>query len=120
MKEKVVMPDQTLHEVAFEARHAVNALTDLVDHQRKVARRRLLWVTLIAIPLAMFVAMFITISTISVCFLGSDTEYPGACDFIPGYKAALESDQDERNKFEELFEITEENQRRIEELEANQ
>jgi hypothetical protein len=111
------MPAESLHDVAVQARAAVIGLTELLEKQKRVARRRLLWVTAIYVPVAMMISGFVTIGLVSTCFLGTSGEPPRACNWMPGYTEALESDTEIIKEFRQLQKITQENRGRIQKLE---
>lgn len=111
------MPDKTLHEVAYEARNAVRGLERLLEQHRKAARKRILMVTLVWVPLAMVIATGITITTISACFLGGDAKHPQTCQVLPGYTKTQNRQKEFDQQFAELFNTTYKNDKRLKRLE---
>ena len=113
------MPDKTLHEIANETREATAALRLLLEHQRTASRRRLIWITLLYIPFAMIVSGFVTVTTVSVCFLTqAGNEPPGLCSIMPGYTAVQKNNQDLVREFRILQKRSLRNERRIDSLEG--
>ena len=112
------MPDKTLHELAHETRDATAALRRLLDHQKAAAKRRMIWVTLLYVPFAMIVAGFVTVTTVSVCFLTRPEEQsPRFCKVMPGYTEITENNEQLVIEFRQLQKRSVRNEHRIDRLE---
>src|SRR5690606_37855911 len=121
------MPDKTLHEAAEELHQAVEALKELLEREypdrveleenyiSKTGNNKRWVVVITMILFASLVAFLLTVSTVSQCFLREDQ--PDACNLLPGYPATMERNDSQFKRFERLEKITEDNQRRIRELE---
>lgn len=109
------MPETALADLSRDTREAISVLMALIERQRHTGRRRLLFVTLLVIPMGMFISGFVTISLVSACFLG-DSTHPGVCEFIPGYSESIDRNEAILNEFHRLQEVTEENRELILEL----
>lgn len=109
---------------------AVNILTDEVRSLRLIlaqeypkraevaseGRRRALRYLGATLAILML-AQFMTITTISYCFLGNNIEIPAACKLIPGYTQAVERGTGQLETFYYLQEQTSSNRAKIAELE---
>jgi hypothetical protein len=124
------MSEQDLQRLAQEARAAVAGLQRLLERDyvkrdeaekqfmlKKVSQRR--WFAfLLMIPLALGVSFFVTIGTVSSCFLGGDGQAPpAACKVIPGFEEAITRNEGVMLQFQGLIDTTEENRKRLVELE---
>lgn len=63
-------------------------------------------------------AYFVTFSTLSICFLSPDQKPGEFCSMIPGFEQSVARNDTLLQRFESLIETTEQNERRIAELEA--
>lgn len=84
---------------------------------RRESRQRLVLVLTFAVISLVF-SYFVTISTVSTCFLGGDGEYPGLCKLIPGYEEAQQQNDDILKQFRELIVITRRNDQRLDRIEG--
>lgn len=66
---------------------------------------------------SIFISQFVTIATVSTCFLG-DPEHPRICQLMPGYKDSIQQNKDILKHFQELMQITKQNDRRLDEIEG--
>lgn len=121
---------EDLRRLSQEARAAVVGLQRLLERDyvkreeaedqfilKKVSQRR--WFAfLLMIPIALIASFFVTVGTVSSCFLGGDGETPPkACQVIPGFKEAIKRNDVVMLQFQGLIETTEENRSRIKKLE---
>lgn len=122
------MPEKTLGELATEVHTATAALTELLSRypdrneveRRFVSRstsRNRMFLVLVMVIVAMLVSAFITVSTVSVCFLGGQNSDPGICHIMPGYSKAVQQNKVLLKQFKDLVNITQTNQKRIARLE---
>lgn len=114
------MPNKTLEELVVDTNRAVGALKVLLEHQRKAARHRLMLTLFVAIPAAMLISGLVTITTVSVCFLGTNPHHPSACRVIPKYSDSQNYNKKIIREFRHLIFITNRNDHRLDQLENSQ
>lgn len=86
---------------------------------RRESRQRLVLVFAFA-AISLVFSYFVTISTVSTCFLGGDGNYPGLCKMIPGYEEAQTKNDEILQQFRHLVEMTERNDKRLDRIERIQ
>lgn len=104
----------------------VKVLEDEYPKREEVERRftkKKTFYRVILFGVAMFVtsiiaAYFVTFTTLSVCFLTPNQNPNGVCSIIPGYSESLARNDTLLHRFENLIEVTQKNEKRIAELEA--
>lgn len=123
------MPDQTLQEIAKETHAAVVALRELIEREypsrgeverrftKKNESNKKLAFGLVILFITVVVSYFMTVATISSCFLGG-VEHPDFCNVLPGYAEADERGKNLIEEFVNLQERSIRNEKRIDQLEA--
>lgn len=89
-------------------------------HEKYVSRReskQRIALVMVVLLFSLAVSYFVTISTVSTCFLGGDDSHPGLCTLIPGYDEAQQRNTDILKQFQELVKITERNDQRLDRIE---
>lgn len=124
------MPEKTMQQAARELHAAVVALKELIEREypsrREVERRfqskaksSQRWYLVLALILVSALLGFVsTVTTVSTCFLRPVAETPSACSWLPGYDETQERNQRIIERFEQLYQITERNDRRLARLES--
>jgi hypothetical protein len=87
----------------------------VTESQSRTRRNTAVFFVLITI----FISYFVTVSTISYCFLGGAAEGrpPRACGLLPGYNSAQEKNAVILRQFQGLLEHMQDNRKRINKLE---
>ena len=124
------MPERTLNEAADEIHAAVREMRTLITQEyptrREIERRFMaksqsnarIWAVAVAVASSLILSYFVTISTVSTCFLGSASDgHPAVCNLMPGYAEAQRTNQELLRQFVELQERSIKNEERINELE---
>ena len=122
--------EDALLEAIGELKQVVRALTKVIEEDypkrkevetrfttKQTAARRFSIVTAF-IVISLIVSYFVSISTVSVCFLSQDQ--PASCELIPGYSASKDHNLKILNEFIELQQRSLDNERRIDRLENAQ
>lgn len=121
------MPDKTIQSAAHELHMTVIALTELLEREypkreeveqnfisKNTGRKRWIAGTLFVF-LTTGLAFLGTIGTVSTCFLQGTN--PTMCNVLPGYADTQLRNRKIVSEFRRLQEVTDENARRITELE---
>lgn len=123
------MPEQTMQEAARELHSAVIALKELIEREypsRREVERRFTskakstsrWYLVLVLILVSALLSFVgTVTTVSTCFLRPVGDTPSACGWLPGYDETQDRNQRIIDRFEQLRQITERNDRRLTRIE---
>lgn len=123
------MPDKTLEEIARDTHTLIVTLKELIEREYpnreeierrftpKEASNRKLALGLALMLVTVTLSYFLTVATISQCFLGG-VNHPSACGALPGYEEADARSKAVLKQFQELVQRSEKNERRIDRLEG--
>lgn len=118
------MPDKALSEIAAEVHAATAGLAELLKRYpdreevekrfvNKAQSRSRFVLVVVMVLIAMVVSAFMTVSTVSVCFLGGQTSNPGICHIMPGYSSAIKQNRLLLKQFRALVAVTQSNRKII-------
>jgi hypothetical protein len=122
------VPEKTLKDLIVETHAAIVLLRELIDREypdraeverrftRKGESNRKLAFGLVLMFITVVLSYFMTVTTISSCFLGG-AEHGRACNVLPGYKESVNRNNDLIKQFIELQRRSMKNERRIDRLE---
>lgn len=122
------MPDKTMQEAARELHLAVVALQELIQRecpsrweverrfQSKAGSTQRWHLALVLILVSALLSFIGTVTTVSTCFLRPVEDIPGVCGWLPGYDETQKRNQRIIERFDQLREITERNERRLDRL----
>lgn len=118
--------ERDIREAVKQMAIATQAMRTLIDKEyptrremearfvEKVESRRTLVIAVVVGLISAILSFFGTISTVSTCFLGGDTEHPAVCSFMPGYDESQRQSEEFFKEFERMRQQIEKNRRGIE------